>query len=126
MSHASALRARWQASLACVVTFVLWRWDEGLIAGAFAIGAAVLALLAWCFPRQYEPISRWLDRFAHAFLVTCTWVALGVVYFGLFVPMRLWRAMRGSDPLQLKRDPQRKSYLLPLKPRASRHFERQF
>jgi hypothetical protein len=109
MLMAPPLRARLQASLA----------------GTLALLAAGLALVAWAAPSRYAPVQRALDRLARGIVVGCTWSALGLVYFGVFTPLRLWRDLRGHDPLARKRALPGHSYLRPLPPTPP-HFERQF
>jgi len=119
-------RARLQATVACVVTFVLWQWRGGSLPASLAILAATLALLAWIFPAYYAPISRALDQLAHAILIVFTWTILGLVYFGIFVPMRLWRELSGNDPLRRRFDPHATSYLSTLPANSPPRFDRQF
>jgi|GEM_PF-4572698 len=115
-------RPRLQASIAVFVTAGLWYWKPGYITAACAIVAALLALLAWLVPPAYAPFARAFQRFGHVVLVIFTWSILGLVFFGVLLPLRLWRALRGHDPLQRRRAP---SYLHPL-PQTPPNFPRQF
>jgi hypothetical protein len=81
---------------------------------------------AWLAPARYAPVQRGLDRLTDALLAGLTWLVLGLVYFGLFTPLRFLRSWRGRDPLQLRRDPTASSFLQPIAPRAEGHFDRQF
>ncbi len=126
MALAPARRARLQATAAFAGSLLLhWR-----LRGPASLGLAVvlgaLAALAWISPAAYAPVQRAFDRVTHALLVALTWLVLGLVYFGLFVPMRLGRALLRRDPLQLRRDPAAVSFLHPLAPRSADHFERPF
>lgn len=126
MAPASHLRSRLQATVASGVTFCLWLWRGNQIAATLAIIAAILALIAWIFPRHYRPISRFFDRIAHGVLVAFTWFVLGLVYFGLFAPIRLWRDLRGHDPLMLRRNHTAKTYFTALNSSAETRFDRMF
>jgi hypothetical protein len=119
-------RPRLQATLACVVTLVLWRWRGGVPAAAIAGLAAALALVAWTSPARYAPIQRALDRGVHLLLAGLTWLVLGVVYLLVFTPLRAIRALTGSDPLRRSFDRAAASYLQPPAAGSSRRFDRQF
>ena len=113
---------RLQASLAAFVTAGLWYWKPGYITAVFALSAAGLALLAWISPAAYAPFARAFHRFGHAILLLFTWCILGLVFFGLLLPLRLWRAIRRQDPLQRRHAT---SYLHAL-PQTPPDFTRQF
>ena len=119
-------RARLQASLACLAAVLLRCGHAGLLP-ATAVGlTAVLAVLAWSAPDKYTPVQRQLDRFVAVLLRGVSWVMLATVYFGLFTPLRAFRSLLKKDPLELRRDPGRMSYLKPTRPVHPRRFERQF
>ena len=125
MALAPVPRARLHATLACAGTLVLgWRFG-GPLTTALATLAALLAVLAWASPRHYAPVQRTLDRATHALLVVITWTALGLIYFGVFTPLRLWRALTRHDPLTLRRPPRVATYLRAIPPTPLR-FDRQF
>jgi hypothetical protein len=71
-------------------------------------------------------VQRILDRFARRMLAAFTWLVLGLVYFGLFTPLRLWRTLLRRDPLRLRRDPAATTYLQPMRPAPAARFDRQF
>ena len=119
------MRPRIQATVACVVTSALWYWNRGYFPAALALIAAALALLAWLSPRAYAPFARAFEKFGHAILVAFTWLALGLIYFGVFTPLRLWRSALRRDPLHRRFDPTAQSYLRPL-PQTPPNFTRQF
>jgi hypothetical protein len=119
-------RARLQASAACVGGLVLWWRLGGRAPAVFAGFLASLALLAWVSPPHYAPIQRFLDRVLHLVLAGLTWILLALIYGGLFVPVRCWRALTGRDPLQRRPDPGAATYLRPLPPAAPGRFDRQF
>jgi len=126
MALAPARRARLQATAALAGSLVLlWRL-RGPVSLALACVLGLLAVLAWLAPSSYAPVQRTLDRLTHALLAALTWCLLGLVYFGLFAPLRLARTLARRDPLQLRRDPAAPTFLRPLAPRSADHFERQF
>lgn len=126
MPLAPANRARWHALLACVGTLVLWWRFPGPATVSLLALALSLALLSWISPRSYAPVQRGFDAVIRALLATITWCLLGLVYFGLFTPLRLWRTLRRTDPLQLRRSQrQPATYLEPLA-RHRTNFDRQF
>lgn len=126
MSPAPLLRSRLQATVAAGIATLLWWRFQGNVSAVLAAVLGTFALLAWLAPRLYAPIQRGLDRFAHALLSGFTWLVLGVVYFGLFTPIRIWRALTRRDPLQLRIDPGAESYFQSLPSSAQRRFDRQF
>ncbi len=126
MHLAPSQRARLQATLAGTATLFLWWRIGGAAAAALASLAGGLALLAWLSPRHYAPVQRALDRMLHGMLAALTWLLLALIYLGVFVPLRLWRALTGQDPLHRRPDPAAATYLRPLPPPAPGRFDRQF
>lgn len=126
MALSPTARARLQATSALIGTLVLW-WKIGGIGPAMAAGATgSLALMAWVSPPHFAPIQRGLDRLLHVVLAGLTWLLLAIIYFGVFTPLRAWRALTRRDALQLRRDPSASTYLNPLPPAAPGRFDRQF
>ena len=126
MARTPATRARWQATLAWAGTLVLWWRLGGLVPAVVAGLAGALALLAWLGPAHYAPVQRVLDRMVHIVLAGLTWLLLALVYFGIFLPLRGWRALTRTDPLQRRPDPAAQTYFRPLPPAAPGRFDRQF
>ncbi len=125
MPLAPVTRARLQAIAAVAGTgFLFWRFNHA-VPLAFFILAILFAALAWLSPRHYAPIQRTLDSLLNAFLIALTWTILGLVYFGLFTPLRLFRTLTRRDSLALRRPPTNDSYLR-LLPTISPRFDRQF
>lgn len=119
-------RPRLQASLAALLAGILWLWLGGIVpAVAFGLAAA-LALLAWAAPGAHAPVHRLLERAGRGIAVASSWILLAIAYAGLFVPMRLWRALTGRDPLGLRPDPRRETYLRPLPPARPDRFGRMY
>ncbi len=126
MPLAPATKARLQATAACAGGLLLWWRVGGVAAAGFAGLTAALALVAWASPARYAPVQRALDRVLHGVLAALTWVLLGLIYLSVFAPLRLWRHLRGVDPLQRRPDPAAASYLIPLPPGEPDRFDRQF
>jgi hypothetical protein len=126
MAFTPVTRGRLQASLACVGTLIAWWRLGGLLPAVLAGLAAALAVLAWVTPGVYAPIQRMLDRMLHGMLAVLTWITLGLVYFGVFTPWRLWRAVTRHDPLERRPDAIASSYLRASPPAAPGRFDRQF
>jgi hypothetical protein len=126
MAFAPQNRARLQASLACGGALALLWWLGGR-GPVIAVGiTGPLALLAWLSPGRYAPVQRGLDLLVHGLLTMLTWFLLGVVYLGVFTPLRGWRALTNQDPLQRRSDPAPTTYLRPLPPATPGRFDRQF
>jgi hypothetical protein len=121
-----ATRARLQAMLACLGTLVLWWRFPARLTLSLLIMVGVFALLAWFSPRAYAPVQRAFDAVTHGILAVLSWTLLGLVYFGLFTPLRLWRGLVHQDPLHLRaaeRD-EPATFLQPSAPAP--RFDRQF
>lgn len=126
MAFTPASRARLQATLAATGALGIWWWRGGLIPPILFSVLAVLAVVAWMAPLKYAPIQRGLDRIVNGLLAALTWLLLGVVYFGLFTPWRLWRAVARKDPLDRRYDSRAATYLRAVPPGATGRFDRQF
>lgn len=126
MTPASPLRMRLQATAALAVGVALWLWFGGVWSAAFAGVLAALALLAWVSPARYAPVQHGLDMFAQGIATGFSWLLLGLIYFGLFTPVRLLSALFGKDPLKLRARAGGASYLEPLPPPSEDRFKRQF
>ena len=103
MPLSSANRSRLQATVGCVVTgLVWWRTRAPAFAAVWALAIGLLALA--CFdPRRYEPVQRLFRMLGRIVTAAVTWLILGLVYFLVFTPMRLWNRMLGRDPLGSRR-----------------------
>lgn len=119
-------KARLQASVACVGTYLLWWRFHTTFSAAVAWTAVSLAGLAWLSPRHYRPIQSAFDCLTHVLLTAVTWSVLGLVYFGLFTPVRLWRVLLRQDPIQLRQDKTPATYLQRIRSSGAMRFDRQF
>lgn len=126
MTSFSPLRMRLQATLAAAVSLVLWWRFRGVFMAGFSGLLASLALIAWISPARYAPVQRGLDAFARTTVVGFSWFILGLVYFGLFAPLRWLGAIFGRDPLKLNARRNEASFLRPLPPTTADHFKRQY
>ncbi len=122
----SYLRMRLQSMAACVGGLVLW-WRFGGAAFAVLEGLLLIAaLLAWVLPERYRPLQRVLDLFANGLVVGVSWLLLGLVYFGIFTPLKWLCVLAGRDPLRARRRPVEGSYLVPLASSPSERYKRQY
>lgn len=126
MAHPPISRARWQASLAFAGSLIVWWRFRGVLPVALVVFTTVFAVLAWLAPQRYAPVQRGLDFVTRAIVSGFSWVALSLVYFGLFTPLRIARSIVGRDPLKLKLDPAASSYLQALPTNTRPRFDRQF
>jgi hypothetical protein len=117
---------RLQATAALAVSLVLWWWFGGVRPAVFAGLLAALSLVAWVLPERYAPVQRGLDVFSRWIAVGFSWFVLGLIYFGLFTPLRWFGSLLGRDPLCLKTRDDATSYLQPLPPAATERFKREY
>ena len=125
MSVTPASRARLQATLACAGTTLLWWRHENLTTSVLLALAAGFALLAWIAPERYAPVQRAFDFITHGLLTAFSWLLLGLVYFGVFTPLRVGRTLLRRQPFPVRADPTAATYLQTL-PSTPRRFDRQF
>jgi hypothetical protein len=72
--------------------------------------AAPLWLLALAYPMWLRPIYRGWMRFGLLASRVMTPLVLGIVFFGMILPMALVWRLTGNDPMQRALDPNKKSY----------------
>jgi hypothetical protein len=94
---------------------------------ALLLLAAAMFCLALVWPRAWAPVQAALDRFARGVAAVLTWILLGAVFVGCFIPGRLLLALLRRDPLHRAWEPARSTYweTLPRSDSADR-FRRQF
>ena len=77
----------------------------------WVLGAAVpVALLAWRAPRIFAAPNRLWMKLGELLARVVAPVALGILYFGMFVPTGWLMRAFGHDPLRRKRDPGASTY----------------
>lgn len=126
MTPVSISRTRLQATVASAVALAIWWRIGGLWPAALTCVLAALALLAWFSPSRYAPAQHGLDALARWIASGFSWLLLGLIYFGLFMPLRWFGALLGKDPLKLKTRDGGVSYLEPMPQPGSERFKRQF
>jgi hypothetical protein len=126
MADVTFTRSRLQATAALAGGLVLWWRFQSIWALALAGMMAVFALLAWLAPEWHKPVQRSFDLVTRLVVAGFTWMILGLVYFGLFTPMRCLGVLAGRDPLRLKPKGAATTYLRALPPGAERRFDRQY
>lgn len=126
MPASSFLRSQIQATLGAVGGAVLW-WRLGSRwAAVIAVFLGALALVAWFSPVRYRPIQRGYDHLTRWVVAGFSWLALALVYFGLFAPFRWFGGLWGKDGLGRSVRPGATSNLRPLAPASPDHFKRQY
>ena len=118
------MRSRLQTLAGFFIALTIWWLTRHAVALVAVVIAGTFTALAWLAPALFAPIQRALDAVVRGIVAAVSWILLALVYFGVFCPIRLWRAVTGADPLRKRRDPSAASYLTPA-PTPSR-FDRQF
>jgi len=126
MIPVSPFRMRLQATVAVAASLVLWWRFGGVGTAAFSGLLVSLAMIAWISPAHYAPIQRGLDFVTRGIVAGFSWFILGLVYFGLFTPLRFLGVLFGRDPLKLRKRAGATTYLQPLPTAPADHFKRQF
>ena len=96
-----------------VVFFLIAAWP--LLHGGklrwWAVGIGLLfALVAATRPRLLGGLNRWWIKLGVLLGKLISPIALGVLFFGVIVPVGVVMRMAGKDPLRLKRDNSAASY----------------
>jgi hypothetical protein len=102
------------AAFLVVAAWPLWRGGD-LRWWAVAV-AAGLALVAWVSPRLLALPNRLWLRFGLLLGKVVSPIALGILFYGVFVPMGTLMRWFGKDPLRLQRDKAATSYWIPREP----------
>ncbi len=83
----------------------------------WAVGVGlVFALIAAFRPRLLAGLNRWWIKLGILLGRLVSPIALGVLFFGVLVPIGVVMRIVGKDPLRLKRDADAASYWIPRKP----------
>lgn len=96
------------AGLATLSAILLWR---GRPIGRYTLVVAFsIATLAMVAPGFLAPLERVLARIFRAVSATITYVVLTLMYYLVITPLGLVIRLLGQDLLEMKFDPQSKSY----------------
>jgi hypothetical protein len=96
-----------------VVFFLIAAWPllHGAIPRWWAIGVGLLfALVAATRPRLLRGLNRWWIKLGVLLGKLISPIALGVLFYGVIVPVGVVMRMAGKDPLRIKRDTSAASY----------------
>jgi hypothetical protein len=74
------------------------------------VAAVPVALLAWRAPRIFAAPNRLWMKLGELLARVVAPIALGLLYFGMFVPTGWLMRVCGHDPLHRKRDPGAETY----------------
>lgn len=90
--------------------------------------AALLVLLGWLVPAALKPLNRAWFAFGMLLGRVVAPIAMGVVFFGVVMPIGLVRRLLGKDSLSLKTRPEAASYWVERDPPGPEpeHLKRQF
>jgi hypothetical protein len=105
----------------------LWPLVFGKEARLWAvIPAAILISLAFLLPKSLGPIYRVWMKIGHVLGWINTRIILGVVFYGMFVPMGFIMRLAGKDSMRRRYDPEADTYRVPSAQRPGSHMLRQF
>lgn len=125
--HRSPLLRRLAGPLVgCAVSGLIWHLHGGTVPRAIFAATLLLAALALAAPRLYAPVQRLLEGFGRGVARAVTWVVLGLLFAGVFVPGRLLLRLRRKDPLQLRRSAVDSYWQSPRTTPGAESFDRQF
>jgi hypothetical protein len=107
-------------------SLVWWRthaeWATGLVGLA-----AILVVLALGFPRAYRPIGGVLEALERGVVKAVSWFLLGLVFFIIFVPGRVFAALSGRLLRFRSRSERKDTYWeSPVTPASKDSFGKQF
>jgi hypothetical protein len=102
----------WLGGLGCP----LWPWTL----------AAVLALWGLARPASLRPLYRGWMRFGQLASRITTPIILGLVFFGMIMPMGLVMRLTGHDPMRRKLEPDAATYRVPSRPVPRDSVERPY
>jgi hypothetical protein len=93
----------------------------------WACGLAVaLGLPALCSPGLLQPAYRLWMAIGQVLGRINTTIILGVMFYGLFTPIRVVMRLRGKDPMCRRFEPDLETYRVVRQARPSSHMMRQF
>jgi hypothetical protein len=109
-----------------VAVFFYKAWNTvGMALGVWVLFFLILGLLA---PLRLAPVYRAWMRFGQVIGNFNFKLILGVMYFVMFTPMRVFASFFRKDPLTRRIEPEKESYWHDCEPRSSdpKRFEKQF
>ena len=86
-----------------------WLFDYGLPSWPWIL-FAVLALMALAAPMTLQPVYLAWMKFGHIMNWINTRLILGLVFYGMILPIGIFFKLVGRDPMQRKFDSQSSSY----------------
>lgn len=103
-----------------------WIWSAASYPRWPWIVAAVFAVLGLATPAVLSPVYRIWMKIGHVLGWINTRIILGVVFYGMFMPMGFVMRLLGKDPMARKFDKNAKTYRVASKPPAADHLEKPF
>jgi hypothetical protein len=102
-----------------LLAIALWPLASAQPIRAWALMIALpAAVLAWWVPRLYSWPNRAWMKVGELLARVVAPVALGVLYFGMFVPFGWIMRLAGRRPLRLRRDPDAATYWIERAPQG--------
>jgi hypothetical protein len=98
-----------------VIGFIHVPFGGGMVVWAVVVSAAFLAV-TFTVPRLLAPLNRIWFRFGMLLHKIINPIVMGVIYFGLLVPMALVMRAFGKRFLRLGREPEAESYWIERSP----------
>ncbi len=86
------------------------------------IVAALFAIVAWLMPALLQPLNKLWFRFGMLLGIVVTPLIMGILFFGIFVPMAIILKLLRKDLLSLKLSPDAESYWV-LRDREERRMQ---
>ncbi|MDX1606568.1 MAG: SxtJ family membrane protein [Candidatus Competibacterales bacterium] len=116
--------------LGCAIALVAglllpWLWSLNWPVWPWLV-ASVLVFCSLAFPTRLRSLYRFWLKFADVLGWLNTRLLLGLVFFGLFLPIGLLMRLCGKDPLAKQFNPAAKTYRTDKAPRAPDHMEKPF
>lgn len=110
-----------------VAAWLAFRLRHPIPAAILAALSAFVLVSAAVLPRVFDAFERGVGRFAHGVGTAITWILLTPFFYLVFVPGRLFLALRGKDPLRLKFPSKEPTYWVPWKPPPTKeHYTKQY
>lgn len=105
----------------------LWPlWSTGRPAWWALALSLVFFVLALAWPNTLDPLNRLWSRFGALLHRIVSPIVLGVMFFGVLLPVGLLMRLTGKNFLRLARKPNADSYWIEREPSRPDHFKNQF